>query len=181
MSRTGTWTVITGPPATGKSTVARLLATDAAEPTVHLHTDSFYAWIATGLVEPYLPDSAAQNEVVLEAIAGAAAGYARGGYDVVLDGVIGPWFVDRYRERAGEAGVEMSYVILAAPLEVTLHRAFEREGADELRNPEPITAMHAAFADLGRWASHVVLTADRTPEEIAATLRDRLPDGAYRA
>jgi predicted kinase len=181
MARTGTWTVITGPPGSGKSTVADLLATEAAEPTVHLHTDSLYTWIRTGLIEPYLPGSATQNEVVLEAITAAAAAYARGGYDVVLDGVIGPWFVDRYRDRAGEAEIEMSYVILSAPLEVTLRRAAERQGAGHLRDPEPIAAMHEAFAELGRWSSHVVLTDDRTPEEIATHIRERLPERAFRA
>ena len=180
MDRTGTWTVITGPPAVGKSTVAGLLATDAAEPTVHLHTDSFYLWIKTGLIEPYLPESAEQNEVVLEAITAAAAAYAQGGYDVVLDGVIGPWFVDRYRERAAAAGIEMSYVVLSAPLELTLRRAAERHGTEHLRDPEPITSMHAQFAELGRWSANVVLTEDRTPEEIVAMLRERLPRGAYR-
>jgi chloramphenicol 3-O-phosphotransferase len=181
MARTGAWTVISGPPACGKSTVAGLLATDAAEPTVHLHTDSFYAWIKTGLIEPYLPESAAQNEAVLEAITAAAAAYAGGGYDVILDGVIGPWFVDRYRERAAEAGIEMSYVVLSAPLEVTLQRAVQRQGTEDLRDPEPITTMHAAFAELGRWSANVVLTEDRTPEEIAAMLRERLSEGGYRA
>jgi predicted kinase len=180
MDRTGTWTVITGPPASGKSTVASMLATDAAEPTVHLHTDSLYTWIKTGFVAPYLPESARQNEVVLEAITDAAAAYARGGYDVILDGVIVPWFVDRYRERAADAEIAMSYVVLAAPLEVTLRRAAERHGAEHLRDPEPITAMHAAFAELGRWSTHLVPTDDRTPEEIVALLRERLPDGAFR-
>lgn len=181
MERIGTWTVISGPPGCGKSTIAGLLATGAAEPTVHLHTDSLYAWIKTGLIEPYLPESAKQNEVVLEAITAAAAAYASGGYDVVLDGVIGPWFVDRYRERAADAGIELSYVVLAAPLDVTLRRAAERQGAERLRDPGPITTMHAAFADLGRWSAHVVLTGDRTAEEIAADLRSRLPAGAFRA
>ncbi|MEU0531067.1 hypothetical protein [Amycolatopsis tolypomycina] len=49
-----------------------MIAAGAPRPTVHLHTDSFYAWIRTGLVPPYLPEADRQN-------------------DVVLDGVVGPW------------------------------------------------------------------------------------------
>ncbi|EOD67184.1 hypothetical protein [Amycolatopsis vancoresmycina] len=73
----------TGPPGAGKSSVARLVTEDAPRAAVHLHTDSsFYVWIRTGFVPPYLPEAARQNDVVLGVIAEAACGYARGGYDV---------------------------------------------------------------------------------------------------
>ena len=75
----------------GKSTVAQLVTEDAPWAAVHLHTDSFYIWIRTGFVAPYLPEAARQNDVVLRVVAEAACGYARGGYDVVLDGVVRPW------------------------------------------------------------------------------------------
>jgi adenylate kinase family enzyme len=63
----GSLLILTGPPGAGKSTVARLVTDDAPRPAVHLRTDSFYVWIRTGFVAPYLPE--------------AACGYARGGYD----------------------------------------------------------------------------------------------------
>jgi predicted kinase len=179
-SRPGSWTVITGPPGSGKTTVAALLASDAPVPTVHLHTDSLYTWIKTGFVAPYLTESAHQNEVVLEVITDAAAAYARGGYDVVLDGVIGPWFVERYRERANAAEIAMSYVVLTAPLEVVLARAAERPGDTHLGDPAPITALHTAFADLGSWADHAVETSDRGPEKIVTLLREQLSVGTFR-
>jgi len=41
-------------------------------------------------VLPFLPESAAQNEVVTRVMVDAALAYARGGYEVILDGVLGP-------------------------------------------------------------------------------------------
>ncbi|MET8846552.1 AAA family ATPase [Amycolatopsis sp. NPDC004625] len=85
----GSLLILTGPPGAGKSTVARLVTENAPHAAVHLHTDSFCVWIRTGFVPPYLPEAARQNDVVLGVIAEAACGYARGGYDVVLDGSSG--------------------------------------------------------------------------------------------
>src|SRR6266511_1875381 len=77
--------LLTGSPGSGKTTVAALVATDAARPTVHVTTDQFYRAIRTGFVPPYLPESHRQNEVVVDAIVAAVTAYARGGYDVVVD------------------------------------------------------------------------------------------------
>ncbi|MGW4276135.1 hypothetical protein ACWEGQ_28125, partial [Streptomyces seoulensis] len=92
----GTVTVLTGPCVAGKSTVARLLA-DRFTPSVRLHGDDFFAVIAQGAIPPYLPEARRQNETVVAVQAAAAAGYAVGGYHVVFDGVVGPWFLDPFR------------------------------------------------------------------------------------
>jgi hypothetical protein len=89
----GQLVLVDGPPGAGKSAVARIVATAAPRPTVHLHTDSFYAWIRSGFVPPYLPQARAQNEVVTTVMTGAACAYAQGGYDVIVDGIIGPWLL----------------------------------------------------------------------------------------
>ncbi|MFG2291162.1 AAA family ATPase [Streptomyces sp. NPDC048595] len=92
----GSLTLLAGPPGSGKSTVAELLASQAERPTVHLHTDTFYMWIRSGLVPPYLPQAARQNEVVQNVMIDAACAYADG-YDVILDGILGPWMLDAFR------------------------------------------------------------------------------------
>jgi chloramphenicol 3-O-phosphotransferase len=122
----GSLLILTGPPGAGKSTIARLVAEGAARPAVHLHTDSFYVWIRTGFVPPYLPEAARQNDVVLGVIAEAACGYARGDYDVVLDGVVGPWALSPFRDAAKRDGLDLYYVVLRPSLEVTLARGDAR-------------------------------------------------------
>jgi predicted kinase len=166
----GTLLILTGPPGAGKSTVAGLLAEDAARATVHMHTDSFYVWIRTGFVPPYLPAAARQNEVVARVMAGAACEYALGGYDVVLDGVVGPWALQPFRDAAEEQALRLSYVVLRPSLEETLARATARTG-DALTDVEPVTGMYGAFADLGELEPRVLDTTGQTAEETAEAVR----------
>lgn len=172
----GSLLILTGPPGAGKSTVARLVTEQAPRPAVHLHTDSFYGWIRTGFVPPYLPESARQNDVVLGVIAEAACGYARGGYDVVLDGVVGPWALQPFRDAAKRDGLDLFYVVLRPSLDVTLARGTARD-ATELTDVEPLTDMHGAFADLGDLEKHVMDTTDQTVEETANAVRRRAQIG----
>jgi predicted kinase len=177
-THSGSLLILTGPPGAGKSTVARLVTENAPRAAVHLHTDSFYVWIRTGFVPPYLPEAAGQNDVVLGVIAEAACGYARGGYDVLLDGVIGPWALEPFRKAAKRDGLDLFYVVLRPSLEVTLARGTAREGG-ELTEVEPITGMHGAFAALGELESNVLDTTDQTIEETADSVRRHARSSAF--
>ncbi|OXM71647.1 AAA family ATPase [Amycolatopsis vastitatis] len=174
----GSLLILTGPPGAAKSTVARLVTEDAPRPAVHLHTDSFYVWIRTGFVAPSLPEAARQNDVVLGVIAEAACGYARGGYDVVLDGVVGPWALPPFRDAAKRDGLDLFYVVLRPNLEVILARGTARDTA-ELTEVEPLTGMHAAFGGLGELEPHVIDTTEHTVQETAGVVRRRARTAAF--
>ncbi|MFD6178459.1 MULTISPECIES: DinB family protein [unclassified Isoptericola] len=174
-----TVTLLTGPPGAGKTTVAALLAADVDRPTVNFTTDTFYRSIATGFVPPYLAGSQRQNETVAAAIVGAVSAYVRGGYDVLVDGVVGPWFLPPFRAAAAREGWDLAYVVLRPDLDVTLARATGRADA-ELRDPGAVRSMHAAFADLADLEPHARDTGDEEPADTAAALRAALADGAFR-
>ncbi|WP_219464758.1 AAA family ATPase [Nonomuraea rhizosphaerae] len=167
--------IVSGPPGAGKSTVARLLA-DAVTPSVHLHTDDFWGFIRRGAVAPYLAESEHQNETVMGVLAGAAFGYAGGGYHVLVDGVVGPWFVGAFT-KARRA--PLHYVVLRPDKETVLARATGR-GLDALTDPEPVLHMYQQFVDLRELERHAFDSTRLSAERTAAEVRARLDEGTYR-
>ena len=86
--------IITGSPGTGKTTAASVIAKESSlSRSVHIHNDDFYHYLSKGAIPPYLPESNEQNKVVMEAVFSAAESFAHNGYDVIVDGIIGPWFI----------------------------------------------------------------------------------------
>lgn len=50
------------------------------------------------MILPYRPESQEQNLIVIKAFPEAAKRYARGGYDVAVAGIAGPWFLKPWIE-----------------------------------------------------------------------------------
>jgi cytidylate kinase len=169
---TGSIVLVAGPPGVGKSTVAALVA-DRSERSVHLHTDDFYAWIAKGYVEPWRAESYEQNVLIFQVAAGAADRFAAGGYDVVVDGVLGMWGLEPWRA----LGRPIPYALLLPDATIARQRAADR-GEHPLKELDVVDQMHAAFlAHLDGYERHVIDSTGWDAEETAAELLRRLDVG----
>ena len=166
--------VVTGPPGAGKSTVAGILV-GRFELSALVAGDAFFAMVDRGYIDPWTEAAHRQNEVVIAAAAAAAGRLAEGGYTVVFDGVIGPWFLDAFLAATGLG--EVHYVMLLPPERVCLHRVSARQ-EHGFSDPDAARHMYGEFASAAGSDLRVVRSIDSSPDAIATTITDLLKRGA---
>ncbi|MFZ1996129.1 MAG: AAA family ATPase [Solirubrobacteraceae bacterium] len=168
--------LLTGPPGSGKTTAARLIATAAAR-GVHVEADSFFHFVRGGYLEPWLPQSHPQNVTVMQAVAAAASTYADGAYTTVVDGIISPkWFLRPLAQALAGRGHAVSYAILRPTLATCIARATARSH-DEWSDPDVIRQLWSDFAEVGELETHVMEVDDLDPEQVASALTRRWQAG----
>ena len=166
--------IITGSPGTGKSTTSAIIAKESSmEKSVHMHTDDFYHYLSKGAIPPYLPESNEQNLIVIEAFIEAAKRYVRGGYDVIVDGIIGPWFLKPWLNVVHD-DYEVHYIILRASKEETMQRAITRSKLDIETNIELVETMWEQFKNLGGYESNVIDTTNYSIKDTVLAIKESI-------
>ena len=137
--------ILSGHPGSGKTTSAESLARLPGRVSkVHLHSDDFWGYIKHGLIAPWLPESDAQNRLIMEIAAGVAGRYAAAGYLVFLDGVIRQAALPPFQTLLAP----LHYVVLRTSVTEAVNRCTAR-GGDSLTDPVVVAELHAQFANLG--------------------------------
>jgi broad-specificity NMP kinase len=172
--------ILTGPPGSGKSTVAALHAR-TYRTAVHLHTDDFWHFIVAGLIPPYEPASESQNHTVVEVIAGAAYTYAQGGFTAIVDGIVGPWMLGHYLAQARQhPDIALTYLVLRAGRDETLARAQGRTAPAALVDEQPILQLWGQFAELGGYERHALDTSGESAHASAQRVADAVAANTHR-
>lgn len=173
--------IISGGCGTGKTSISRLLAENSNNAyTVHLHTDDYYQFIRKGYIAPWLDGSGDQNETVINAAVASAKRFSEDGYEVYVDGVIGPWFLAPWIQLT-EEGFDVRYIVLRPEEQTTISRALKRPQKDGFPlNRDAIISVWHSLSDLGKYESNVVNTTEQTIDESVVHIQRMLTGNAFR-
>jgi predicted kinase len=167
-------TIVSGCPGSGKSAVSKLLAANR-EMGVRIETDVFYHFLAHRL-DPSTPESKPQNTTVVRSFLKSALSFYEDGYDVFLDGVIGPWWLETVQEILPS----FQYAILHADLETVLQRTKERAKTNQSSaNPELARVMHSQFDALADVDSRTIDTRKKSSKAVFNEFMSRQAQGDF--
>lgn len=171
----GSIVVVTGPPGAGKSTVVTKLVA-LADRAVLIDGDAFFQYVKSGWIPPWQPEATGQNQTVIDALGAAAGAYSRGRYVVFVDGIIGPWFLDRFR---AAFNAPLHYVVVRPSREAAFARGTARPDP-QMSDPVPIAKMYDEFESLGVYERRVVDNSMQTVDETVAAIAAGLSAGKFR-
>ena len=160
-------TIITGSPGTGKSTIAKNVAElSYAKKSVLIHTDDFYHYLIKGAIPPHKKEASEQNRIVINVLLATVREFASNGFHVIVDGIIGPWFIDPWKDLAN-TGYKVNYFILRATKKETIKRAINRSKLTREENIELVEVMWNQFNNLGQYEKNVIISTELNINETA--------------
>jgi predicted kinase len=153
--------IVSGCPGSGKTTLSKELAKQSPM-GVRIDTDAFYRFLGHRL-DPSKPESKSQNSAVIRAFLRAADSLFQDGYDVVVDGVLGPWWLALMRIEVPK----FEYAILHADLATVLRRTTERAMSTQASaNSALVRTMHTQFDSISGMDGRTINTSRKNASEV---------------
>jgi hypothetical protein len=134
------------------------------ERSVLVEGDAFFGFLAGGAIEPRLPESRDQNEIVTRAAALAAGHFASAGYSTIYDGMVGPWFLPTFADATNLDGLD--YVILLPSVDRCVDRVRSRDDHG-FSDESAARKMHSEFVQAEIESRHVLRDPPDDPEAVA--------------
>jgi hypothetical protein len=164
--------VLTGPPDAGKTTVGRSVAARFGR-SACIESDWFWSTICNGFVLQWKAEADPQNRAALRSFVAAGARIVPGGYSTVVEGIVGPWYLDIVREELQSVDMAAHCVVLRPALATCLQPATGRGGPNRvpghppLTDEGPIRLLWNPFADVGEYEEHAVDSTDMSESQTA--------------
>ena len=98
------------------------------------------------------------------------------GYEVFVDGIVGPWFLRPWLDAADE-GYEIHYIVLRAGRDETLKRAVRRAKLDRAVNTELVETMWKQFCSLEEYERNVIDTSHLSVKHTVLAVQKRIDEG----
>jgi chloramphenicol 3-O-phosphotransferase len=171
--------LVTGPAASGKTSTALRIATESAEPSVHLHADDFFHALKVGRLRGWEEGATSQHEIVFEAVARAATTYASGGYFVVVDSFIRPRYFSLVEDTIAGEQIDLHVVVLRPNYAEAVARSQSRD-ASKRHNDSVFEELYHAFDSIGELETHVIDNSTLDEEETAEIVRNKYLAGQLR-
>ena len=163
--------VIGGSPGAGKSSASKELV-KGIEKSVLIETDHFFDYL-NDPIDPSISAAKAQNETVISAYAAATNAYRKGGYTVILEGVIGPWLFPILVPVLGR----FDYFLLHTTLDTVKRRVASRSSTH--LSVGKVERMHPQFENaLSSVALHVIDTEHSGPADVAMMILKKVEEGS---
>jgi predicted kinase len=165
--------IVSGCPGSGKTTLAKALA-HLSPMGLHLLSDIFYGF-PVAPVDPTRPESHHQNSVIMRALGRSARAFTEGGYHVILDGVIGPWFLPVLQQELS-GGWPVSYLVLHVSEAEAVRRVRARQGPGQ--SPR-VRHMVTAFSEFSSFREHLIQTDNLSPAQVFQVAERGLSQGRF--